>query len=111
MAARAPIKKRALAEFQSHTLTIVAEAESSRSVKRLRLIKKAVDGRSLEGSSAITAAEKEIDALDSVRPPSENFRAVSKIVASLPLTVGSIVISNSFYQYDKHLNSVNNKCF
>lgn len=86
MAARAPIKKRALAEFQSLTLTVDPDNEASRSVKRLRLVKKPIDS-SFEVNSVLAAVESEIEALDSTRPPSENFRAMSKIIANLPLTV------------------------
>lgn len=88
MAARAPIKKRALAEFQSsHTVTVDPEsAEAARPLKKLRLIKKPAEDPAIEGTSAATI-EREIEALDSSRPVAENFQALSKIVAHLPLSV------------------------
>ncbi|ODM99761.1 Integrator complex subunit 4 [Orchesella cincta] len=95
MAARAPIKKRALAEFQSsHTITVDAEPAESRSVKRLRIIKKPAEDSTLEGTSA-AAIEREIAALDSERPASENFRALSKIVAHLPLSSALMMMLHS----------------
>lgn len=88
MAARASIKKRALAEFQSsQTVTVDPDStDSSRAFKRLRINKKPAEDPALEGTSA-AAIEREILALDASRSASENFRAMSKIIAHFPLSV------------------------
>jgi hypothetical protein len=84
------LKKRALAEYS----LAVTQTLPPPPPKKLRLIRRkpttaaaAAEGPGEGGGEAAVVLENEINSLDSTRTPPENFRALSRIAASLPATV------------------------
>jgi len=80
------LKKRALAEY-SQSQTIVEAPPEPVQPKRLRLVKK--PGETIIPGAA--AVENDINSLDPSKSSDENFQILSRIVASLPTNVRSII--------------------